>query len=38
MSLRLKSRRKLRPGRYRLTLISGKGRHITVRSETFTLR
>ena len=38
MSLRLAPLRTLRPGRYTLTLISGAGRHRTIRSESFTLR
>ncbi len=38
LSLRLQSQRRLRPGRYKLTLVSGKGRHRSVRTETFTLR
>ncbi|HEY1450987.1 MAG TPA: hypothetical protein VGF47_08540, partial [Solirubrobacteraceae bacterium] len=38
LSLRLAPVRKLRPGRYRLTLISGNGRRETIRSESFTLR
>ena len=37
MSLRLISLRKLRPGRYTLTLISGSGRHERIHSEAFTL-
>ena len=37
MSLRLLSVRRLRPGKYTLTLISGSGRHETIRSEAFTL-
>ncbi len=38
MSLRLTPLRKLRPGRYTLTLISsGAGKHETIRSESFTL-
>ena len=37
LSLRLKPLRKLRAGRYTLTLISGSGRHETIRSEAFTL-
>ena len=38
LSLRLMSRRKLKPGRYMLTLISGFGRQERIRSETFLLR
>jgi hypothetical protein len=38
MSLRLTPLRKLRPGRYTLTLISGSGRHQSIRRESFTLR
>ncbi|HEY3864590.1 MAG TPA: hypothetical protein VGL54_00715 [Solirubrobacteraceae bacterium] len=38
MSLRLAPVRKLRAGRYTLTLTSGSGRHETIRSEAFTLR
>jgi hypothetical protein len=38
MSLRLLPVRKLRPGRYTLTLISGAGQHERIRSESFTLR
>jgi hypothetical protein len=37
MSLRLLPLRRLRSGRYTLTLISGAGRHETIRSESFTL-
>jgi hypothetical protein len=37
LSLRLTSLRKLRAGRYTLTLISGAGSHETIRSEAFTL-
>jgi hypothetical protein len=37
-SLRLTPLRKLRPGRYRLTLTSGSGGHERIRSEAFTLR
>ena len=37
MSLRLISVRKLKPGRYTLTLISGTGRHETIRSAEVTL-
>jgi hypothetical protein len=37
MSLRLLPVRSLRPGKYTLTLISGAGRHETIRSESFTL-
>jgi hypothetical protein len=37
MTLRLTPLRKLRPGKYRLTLISGTGRHETVHIESFTL-
>jgi hypothetical protein len=37
MSLRLTPLRKLRPGHYTLTLISGAGKHETIRSESFTL-
>ena len=37
MSLRLLPVRKLAPGRYTLTLISGAGSHETIRSESFTL-
>jgi Collagen triple helix repeat (20 copies)/Divergent InlB B-repeat domain len=38
MSLRLLTVRRLRPGRYTLTLISGSGRHERIRNEAFTLR
>lgn len=38
LSLRLTSLRKLLPGRYTLTLISGSGRHQRIRHESFTLR
>ena len=38
MSLRLTALRRLRPGRYRLTLITGSGRDEHIRSESFTLR
>jgi DNA-binding beta-propeller fold protein YncE len=38
LNLRLAPLRRLRPGRYTLTLISGGGRHETIRSESFTLR
>jgi hypothetical protein len=38
MSLRLLPLRRLRPGRYTLTLIGGRGRHETIRRESFTLR
>lgn len=37
LSLRLAPLRKLRPGRYVLTLVSGAGRHEAIRSESFTL-
>lgn len=37
LSLRLTPLRSLRPGKYTLTLISGSGRHETIRSEAFTL-
>ena len=37
LSLRLLAVRKLRPGRYTLTLIGGSGKHATIRSEPFTL-
>ncbi len=37
LSLRLTPLRKLRPGHYVLTLISGSGKHETIRSESFTL-
>ncbi len=37
MSLRLLPVRRLRPGRYALTLISGAGRHERITSESFTL-
>ncbi len=38
MSMRLLPVRRLRPGRYTLTLISGAGRHERISSESFTLR
>jgi hypothetical protein len=38
MSLRLTPLRRLRPGRYMLTLITGSGRDEHIRSESFTLR
>lgn len=38
MSLRLLALRRLRPGHYTLTLISGAGSHEAIRSESFTLR
>jgi hypothetical protein len=38
MSLRLLTVRRLRAGRYTLTLISGSGSHERIRSEAFTLR
>jgi hypothetical protein len=38
MSLRLSPLRRLRPGRYTLTLIGGAGRHETIQREAFTLR
>jgi DNA-binding beta-propeller fold protein YncE len=38
MSLRLLPVRRLRPGKYTLTLISGTGQHERIRSESFTLR
>jgi hypothetical protein len=38
LSLRLISLRKLKPGRYMLTLISGSGRQERIHSETFVLR
>jgi hypothetical protein len=37
MSLRLTPLRSLRPGKYTLTLVSGAGKHETIRSESFTL-
>ncbi|HEY3865413.1 MAG TPA: hypothetical protein VGL54_04940, partial [Solirubrobacteraceae bacterium] len=37
ISLRLLSVRKLKPGRYTLTLTSGSARNETIHSETFTL-
>jgi Collagen triple helix repeat (20 copies) len=37
MSLRLAPLRSLRPGKYMLTLITGAGKHETIRSESFTL-
>ncbi len=37
MSLRLLPVRLLRPGKYTLTLVSGTGKHETIRSESFTL-
>jgi hypothetical protein len=37
MSLRLLTVRRLRAGRYTLTLISGSGRHERIRNEAFTL-
>jgi hypothetical protein len=37
MSLRLTPLRRLRPGNYELTLISGAGRHERIRNESFTL-
>ena len=37
LSLRLTPLRKLRPGHYTLTLVSGAGKHETIRSESFTL-
>jgi len=37
ISLRLEPLRSLRPGKYTLTLVSGTGRHETIRSESFTL-
>lgn len=37
MSLRLLPLRRLRSGKYTLTLISGTGKHETIRSESFTL-
>ena len=37
ISLRLEPLRSLRPGKYTLTLISGAGKHETIRSESFTL-
>jgi Collagen triple helix repeat (20 copies) len=36
-SLRLTPLRSLRPGKYTLTLLSGAGKHETIRSESFTL-
>jgi hypothetical protein len=36
-SLRLLPMRRLRPGKYTLTLISGTGRHERISSESFTL-
>jgi hypothetical protein len=38
MALRLAAVRRLRPGRYTLTLILGRGRHETRQTEPFTLR
>ncbi|HTZ87158.1 MAG TPA: hypothetical protein VMB05_10875, partial [Solirubrobacteraceae bacterium] len=38
LSLSLNSRRRLRPGRYTLTLITGHGRHAQVHSQSFLLR
>jgi hypothetical protein len=38
MSLRLLPVRRLRPGKYTLTLISGAGRHERISRESFTLR
>lgn len=37
-SLRLRPLRKLQPGNYTLTLVSGSGRHKRISSESFTLR
>lgn len=37
MQLRLATLRRLRPGRYTLTLISGAGSHVSIHSESFTL-
>jgi hypothetical protein len=37
MSLRLLPVRRLRPGKYTLTLLRGAGKHETIRSESFTL-
>ena len=37
ISLRLTPLRQLRPGKYTLTLLSGAGKHETIRSESFTL-
>ena len=37
MSLRLTLLRSLRPGKYTLTLLSGAGKHETIRIESFTL-
>ena len=37
-SLRLRPLRKLQPGRYTLTLVSGTGRHKRISSEPFALR
>ncbi len=37
ISLRLTPLRSLRPGKYTLTLVSGAGKHETIRSESFTL-
>ena len=37
LSLRLTPLRKLRPGKYTLTLVSGAGRHERITSESFTL-
>jgi hypothetical protein len=37
MSLRLTPLRSLRPGKYTLTMVSGAGKHETIRSESFTL-
>jgi hypothetical protein len=37
-SLRLAPLRKLQPGRYTLTLVTGTGRHKRISTESFTLR
>ena len=37
LSLRLEPLRSMRPGKYTLTLVSGAGKHETIRSESFTL-
>jgi hypothetical protein len=38
LSLRLQPLRRLRPGRYTLTLILGSAAHETIRTESLTLR
>jgi hypothetical protein len=38
VALRLAAVRRLRPGRYTLTLVAGSGRHATRRTVAFTLR